>query len=99
MRRHSAVSFPLERVVPEGGAEICSAMLPSGTVVGINPVVIHHDTSIYGDDAASFRPERWLYLDPEQIKIMDLLTVSLQIPLLEPLMILSNYFESGRFKN
>ena len=86
MRCHPALSFPLERVVPEGGTEICGAKLPSGTVVGINPVVTHHDTSIYGADAASFRPERWLDSDPEQIKIMDrnLLTVSFSIPSARP---------------
>ena len=79
MRCHPGVSMPLERLVPESGAEFCGVRLPAGTVVGVNPVVIHHDKSIYGKDAADFKPERWTESDPERVKIMDrhLLTVSL----------------------
>ena len=78
MRCHPGVSYPLERLVPEGGAEFCGAKLRTGTVVGINPVVIHHNTDIYSPDAAQFRPERWLEASPEHLKVMDrtLLTVS-----------------------
>lgn len=78
MRCHPGVSYPLERLVPQGGAEICGVKLPAGTVVGVHPAVIHHNTDIYGADAASFQPERWLVSDAEQIKAMDrnLLTVS-----------------------
>ncbi|RDH36020.1 cytochrome P450 [Aspergillus welwitschiae] len=71
MRCHPGVSFPLERVVPEGGADLCGVHLAAGTVVGINPAVLHHDTSIFGDDAGEFRPERWIESTEEQVKIMD----------------------------
>lgn len=78
MRCHPGVSYPLERLVPEGGTELCGVKLRAATVVGINPVVVHHNTDIYGSDAAIFRPERWLEADPERLKFMDrtLLTVS-----------------------
>ena len=81
MRCHPGVSMPLERFVPEGGAEFCGYKLPAGTNVGINPAVIHHDTSIYGEDAAEFRPERWTESSAERVKVMDrhLLTVSQDI--------------------
>ncbi|KAJ5654540.1 cytochrome P450 [Penicillium lividum] len=71
MRCHPGVSFPLERVVPHGGTVLCGTHLKAGTIVGINPVVIHHDKSIFGDDAAAFRPERWIESSEEEVKIMD----------------------------
>jgi len=79
MRLNPGVSFPLERIVPEGGAELCGQKLREGTIVGINPVVVHHDRGIFGDDAAQFRPERWLEASEEHLKLMErtLLTVSL----------------------
>jgi cytochrome P450 len=78
MRCHPGVSYPLERLVPDGGTELCGTKLRAGTVVGINPVVVHHNTEVYGPDAALFRPERWIEANPEQLKVMDrtLLTVS-----------------------
>lgn len=71
MRCHPGVSYPLERVVPPGGAELCGVHLNEGTIVGVNPVVIHRDTNIFGDDALQFNPERWLGDDTEHIKNMD----------------------------
>ncbi|KAJ5365242.1 cytochrome P450 [Penicillium concentricum] len=71
MRCHPGVSFPLERVVPEGGITLCGVHLGAGTVVGINPAVIHHDKTIFGEDASVFRPERWTESDNERIKLMD----------------------------
>lgn len=81
MRCHPGVSFPLERVVPEAGAVLCGVHLEAGTIVGINPAVIHHDKSIFGEDAAVFRPERWLESSKEELKRMDrhLMTVCLKL--------------------
>lgn len=80
MRCHPGVSYPLERVVPPGGANLCGVHLNEGTIVGVNPVVIHRDTSIFGEDALQFNPERWLGNDTEHIKSMDrhLMTVGYQ---------------------
>jgi hypothetical protein len=77
MRMHPGVQYPLERVVPRGGATINGHFLPEGTIVGVNAAVIHRDRQIFGQDADEFRPERWL-CDEEKAKVMDrhLLTVS-----------------------
>ncbi|KAH9205669.1 putative P450 monooxygenase [Leptodontidium sp. 2 PMI_412] len=71
MRCHPGVSYPLERLVPEGGIELCGVKFEEGTNVAVNPVVVHRNVDVFGKDAAIFRPERWLEADPEQIKIMD----------------------------
>ncbi|CAG8925610.1 unnamed protein product [Penicillium salamii] len=71
MRCHPSVSFPLERVVPEGGATFSNIHLQPGTIVGINPAVIHRDKTIFGDDADAFRPERWTESSEDHIKLMD----------------------------
>lgn len=68
---HPGVSYPLERVVPEDGIHICGKYLPAGTIVGVNAAVIHRDKTIFGDDADTFRPERWLDNDIDRIKTMD----------------------------
>ncbi|CVK95404.1 related to pisatin demethylase cytochrome P450 [Fusarium mangiferae] len=71
LRMHPGVSYPLERVVPGDGIQICGKYLPAGTIVGINAAVIHRDKSIFGVDADTFRPERWLDNDIDRIKTMD----------------------------
>ena len=71
LRLHPGVSYPLERTVPDGGAVLCGKFVPSGTVVGIHAWVIHHDKSVFGEDAECFRPERWLDAEPEELKKME----------------------------
>lgn len=82
MRCHPGVSFPLERIVPPGGATLNGTHLETGTIVGVNPAVIHHDHSIFGADAAIFRPERLTESDQETVKQMDrhLMTVCIYLP-------------------
>lgn len=70
MRMHAPVGLPLQRVVPPGGYQICGHFFPAGTVVGISVPAIHFDTSIFGADAATFRPERWLDSDKEKVSVM-----------------------------
>ncbi|KAF4834326.1 Cytochrome P450 monooxygenase gsfF [Colletotrichum tropicale] len=70
MRMHPGVSYPLERIVPEGGVELCGVHLPAGTVVGMNAAVVHRNYEIFGQDADEFRPERWLCPE-EKAKNMD----------------------------
>ena len=71
LRMHPAVGLLLERFVPEGGADVGGVWLPEGTIVGMNPWVAARDESVYGADAAEFRPERWLEADEKQLKAMD----------------------------
>ncbi|KAJ5762320.1 cytochrome P450 [Penicillium nucicola] len=71
LRCHPGVQYPLERVVPKGGTTLCGVHIDAGTIVGMNPTVMHHDTTIFGGDAGSFRPERWTESNHEHIKLMD----------------------------
>lgn len=78
MRMHPGVQYPLERIVPSGGARLCGFEIPAGTIVGMNAAVVHRNQDVFGADANEFRPERWLDEDEERVKTMDrhLLTVS-----------------------
>ncbi|KAM0081256.1 hypothetical protein ACKRZS_006586 [Fusarium odoratissimum] len=71
LRMHPATGLPLERVVPEGGATICGRFFPEGTIVGINTWVAHRDTRVFGQDANSFNPDRWLTAESERISMMN----------------------------
>lgn len=56
----------LERYVPASGLPLPDgSIVPPGTTVGINPYVVGRNKSIWGSDADSFRPERWLCGDGE----------------------------------
>ncbi|TVY15514.1 Pisatin demethylase [Lachnellula arida] len=71
MRLHPGVGMPLERVVPEGGATLCGEFIPGGTIVGINAWVVHHSKEVFGFDTDTFRPERWLDANPDQLRLME----------------------------
>lgn len=78
MRIHPATGFILERRVPKGGISLHGTYLPEDTVVGVNSWVLHYNKKVFGEDAHSFRPERWIEGDEEKIKDMkrNLFTVS-----------------------
>ena len=59
LRAHAATGFVLEREVPKEGVTIAGSFIPGGTIVGINSWVMHANRQVYGEDAESFRPERW----------------------------------------
>lgn len=84
-RLHSPVGLAMERVVTsKAGLEVCGTHLPQGTVVGLNPWVVHRDPRIFGDDADEWNPDRWLRPKDETRAAMErsLLTVSLNSPTL-----------------
>ena len=70
-RLHPAPGLPLERIVPKGGAVICGETIAGGTIVGCNPWVIHRRPEIFGEDTETFRPERWIEVDPDHRKVME----------------------------
>lgn len=78
-RIHPPFGLPLERMVPAGGMELSGQHLPAGTVVGMNAWTVHRDTDVFGADADSWRPERWLECDEQTRSRMDrgLLTVGI----------------------
>ncbi|KAH7084025.1 cytochrome P450 [Paraphoma chrysanthemicola] len=63
-----AVSQP--RYVPHHGMELCGTFIPAGYTVGLNPAIIQHDRSVFGEDALQFVPERWLESE-ERSRLMD----------------------------
>jgi len=71
MRLHPGVGFPLERYVPEEGLKVGDVFLPRGTIVGMNAWVVHHDRTVFGEDANEFRPERWIEAEPEELRMME----------------------------
>ncbi|KAL8643801.1 MAG: hypothetical protein Q9210_007547, partial [Variospora velana] len=67
IRFHPGTSFALERFVPRNGLFLPPAtndenriFLPAGTIVSMHPWVLNRDQSIFGPDADTFIPERWL---------------------------------------
>jgi cytochrome P450 len=59
MRVQPSIVLTFPRHVPVGGATICGRYFPEGCRVGVNPYVLHYQTSIFGEDAEDFNPDRW----------------------------------------
>jgi cytochrome P450 len=58
---HPVVGHIFERIVPSSGLTLPDGtVLPPGTIVGVNPWVIHYQERIFGEKTGEFRPERWL---------------------------------------
>jgi cytochrome P450 len=70
-RLYPAIGMSLPRTVPASGMHAHNHYFPPGTVVGCNPVSLHRNQDIFGEDAEEFRPERWLEADPEQRRSME----------------------------
>ena len=68
LRLASPVCLPLPRYAPLEGMVLNGILVGKGAEVGANPYVIHSNKEIYGEDAESFRPERWLEATPEQLR-------------------------------
>ncbi|KAF8176399.1 cytochrome P450 oxidoreductase [Mycena galopus ATCC 62051] len=71
LRLHPPVPWTLARSVGTGGAFIAGRFFAEGTEVSMSPFVVHRRPEAYGDDAAVFRPERWLEADAEKRKMME----------------------------
>ena len=67
MRLHPSVGLTLPRDVPPQGLTIGDTFIPGGNRIGMNAAVVQYDPSIYGEDAASFRPSRWLAEDTAEM--------------------------------
>jgi benzoate 4-monooxygenase len=60
MRIHSTSSLGLPRLIPPGpGITLLGHHFPQGTVLSVPAYTIHHSTEIWGQDADTFKPERW----------------------------------------
>ena len=60
IRLHPSAPNIFPRVVSKGGMMLDGKLAPEGTEVAVNTWIVHRDVRIYGDDAAEYRPERWL---------------------------------------
>jgi cytochrome P450 len=67
---HPAFGFNYERIVPPSGTMICGTFVPGGTIVGVNPWVVQRDRGVYGHDAHTYRPERWLESSADKVQEM-----------------------------
>jgi cytochrome P450 len=50
--------FP--RIVSSPGLDLFGKWAPAGTEITCNPWMLHRDKRLYGGDANSFKPERWM---------------------------------------
>lgn len=71
MRISPAVGLNISRKVPPGGAEIIGVHFDGGTEVALNGWVLHRDKATFGEDAAFYRPERWLESKEDKLKMME----------------------------
>ncbi|KAI0595398.1 cytochrome P450 [Biscogniauxia sp. FL1348] len=61
LRIHPPVGTVLERVVPQSGLTLPDGRtIAPGTIVGMNQWVVTRNKDLFGEDADTFRPERWL---------------------------------------
>jgi cytochrome P450 len=71
LRCHPAAGLPLERIVPPRGLELHGHHIPGGTIVGLSAWVVHRDKTIFGEDAAQWRPDRWIEASSDQKRLME----------------------------
>jgi cytochrome P450 len=62
----------MSKVVPPEGDVIDNLFVLGGTRIGYGAYGIFRDKKIWGQDADTFRPERWLEALPEKAKEMEL---------------------------
>ncbi|KAI1383031.1 cytochrome P450 [Hypoxylon trugodes] len=71
----AVAGFP--KKVPAGGDTICGEFVPAGTDIFVNVYTMLRNKEVFGKDADTFRPERFLVCDPakkaELIKTVDLI--------------------------
>jgi cytochrome P450 len=62
------------RDIPPGGDTVLvngkEVFLPGGAHIGYSAMAMHHSTDVYGEDAKTFRPERWFEPDAERLAAM-----------------------------
>lgn len=62
----------MPRCAPAQGLQLPNSFfVPAGYRVGINPFVAQRDKDLFGNDANSFRPERWLEADESKLRKMN----------------------------
>ncbi|KAI0060167.1 cytochrome P450 [Artomyces pyxidatus] len=68
-RCRSDICIPLLKPITTiGGDSLASLYIPGNTDVFVNILGLNRDTSIWGPDAAEWKPERWLQPLPESVE-------------------------------
>lgn len=57
--------------VPPGGEHINGYFVPGGTEIGQAFLAVGRSKAVWGPDADVFRPERWLDIEPTELRRMD----------------------------
>ena len=70
MRLHPSITYQLPRVVPDQGVQIGPYQFDRRTICGISPAAMNRSKEVFGDDAAEWKPERWIVKSPEDEKII-----------------------------
>ena len=60
LRFESPAQTILPRYISQGGLYVNGRLIPAGTEMAASPFIIHRNKTVFGDDAETFRPERWL---------------------------------------
>jgi len=71
-----AVTIGFSKRVPAGGDTLCGKFVPGGTDILVNFCEMLRNRAVFGEDADTFRPERFLECDQEtksrMLKVIDL---------------------------
>lgn len=70
LRVYAAACSHLERVCPEGGANVCGYDIPAGTIVATQLWSMHRLESAFPDGDA-FRPERWFEATEQMNRLLN----------------------------
>lgn len=65
LRVFPPVTGLMPTLVPPGGDVIHGSHVPEGTEIGWSAFGVQHNKEVYGKDAETFRPERWLEVEDE----------------------------------
>ena len=60
MRLRPSVGLTMPRITPAGGLEVAGTHIPAGYSIGMNAAVVGYNEDVYGPDAHTFQPKRWL---------------------------------------
>lgn len=61
----------MSKEVPAGGDVINGLFVPGGTKIGYGAYGIFRNKTLWGQDANTFRPERWLEASPDHVREME----------------------------
>lgn len=70
LRIHPPFTGLIMKRVPKGGDMLEGQMVPEGTRIAHNTWAVQRDP-VYGEDADTFRPERWIEADEERLLRME----------------------------